>query len=296
MIFNYLVANPEIKMPKKIADTKRLNDIERKFHKGQKLDAEELRFIYEIDNVIESMHFNKGPRITKIKTGRDSLVDMMTIFECEPSQIARNPDEINENTKVYNGRLEPGIFDQLQKYSIEHVYTSFPDGKIGIYSVTAGSRNYLQLRGDLRKSGVMLDDSTIDLLKNGLNLTASVPQDERFVVLRVEDMGFPDPAQFDQEVASNWYFQNPTTEQVYNRAKELGLDLCIPEAVPNFVSKYWKNFKWVAFGMEPITNSRGEPKTFVLEGMSFYDQADYRDSEYQRRSTESFAFMLPKLS
>ena len=70
---------------------------------------------------------------------------MPIVFDCEPSQIAHSVGEVNESTKAYVGKLEPGIFQKLPE-TLEHIYTSFPEGKIQKYSIEIGGKTKDQLK------------------------------------------------------------------------------------------------------------------------------------------------------
>lgn len=61
-----------------------------------------------------------------------------------------------------------------------------------------------------------------------------------------------------------------TKQQVYNRAKELGLDPCSPEVGPQLRLQYGDQpeDEELCIGMEPITGSDGDPSVFnVFRGV-----------------------------
>lgn len=69
-------------------------------------------------------------------------------LECSKEQIAHVPSEINDTTKAYVGQLEPGIFRKLTE-NLEHIYTSFPEGKIVKYQTEIGGMSKEEIKRQL---------------------------------------------------------------------------------------------------------------------------------------------------
>ena len=82
---------------------------------------------------------------------------MCVLFECDEDKIAYFADQITENTKVYVGKLTPGIFNLLHE-GVEHIYTSFPEGKIRRLSIEIGGQDETELLDLLEFNGFKLDD------------------------------------------------------------------------------------------------------------------------------------------
>lgn len=238
---------------KRANDMRILTAIERKVQEGQELGPQELTFLYEIDDVIEGFGYEKDPRIDELRSQRDPVADMPILFECEPSQIAQRPSEINEHTKAYVGKLEPGIFNQIRRFGIEHVYTSFPEGRIRFDSVTIGGKDLNQLQRELSESKINVSSSAEHMMRTGLSLTAGKGQDLDIVRLKVGDLGLPD--------------DYPTTDKIFKKAKDLGLELCPPDLGPNYRLQYKDQpmNEWFSIGMESISDSYGGPDVFRLE-------------------------------
>ena len=126
---------------KKAQDMKLLTVAENKVRSGQELSKDDLVFIYEINAPIEGFGYQRDPRITELRARRNPDQDVLVVFECTPEQIARNPEDINIDTKAYVGKLVPGIFNIVRDYNIEHVYTSFPDKKIKREDLEIGGKS-----------------------------------------------------------------------------------------------------------------------------------------------------------
>ncbi|PIR80193.1 MAG: hypothetical protein COU25_01200, partial [Candidatus Levybacteria bacterium CG10_big_fil_rev_8_21_14_0_10_35_13] len=237
---------------KRANDMRLLTGIEHHAQEGQDLTSQELEFLYEIDSPIEGFGYQKDPRIQELRVQRNPVADMPIVFECEPSQIAHSAKEINEHTKAYVGELAPGIFNQLQRFNIEHVYTSFPEGRIRFDSVTIGGKDRSQLQRELRESGMNVSQDAEFMTRSRDFVTSEAPHDIGLVRLKVGDLGLPD--------------EYSTTDKIFKRAIELGLELCPAEVGPNYRLQYRDQpmNEWVFIGMKSITDSDGRPDVFRL--------------------------------
>jgi len=238
------------KYEKKEADMNHLTEIDKKQRLGLSLNKQDLNFIYEIDSTIEGFGYQRDPRIEEIHSQRNSSEDMLIVFECTPDQIAHSPNEINSNTKAYLGKLEPGIFNLIQKYNIENVYTKFPEGKIQRYKIEIGGKTKDQLKQDLNnRKDIFVYDWAKNLMSKPEFLTSKETKDLKLVRLTVAELGFPNGA---------------TTNEIYQRAHELGLDLCPAEVGPQL--RLQSEIKdWTLIAMKQITGSGGDPGVFSLD-------------------------------
>jgi len=248
------------KFKKRVADMQRMTAIYRnsfsvdkktavKTYLNPALTREDLRFLYQVDGKIEGFGYQiPDPRITEILAKRNTEEDMLVIFDCEKNQIARNTSEINQNTKAYVGPLETGVFDQLSRYKIEHIYASFPEGKIRSDSVEIGGKSAQQLEKDIEQIG-KISPYAKNMLHSHDFTTLKDPVSLGIVRLKVQDLGF-----------SEW----TTTDQIYKRAQELGLDLCPAEVGPHLRLKDQDQplNDWYCVGMKQITDSVGDPIVF----------------------------------
>ncbi len=201
-------------------------------------------FLYEIDSKIEGFGYDRDPRIKELRSKRDTIHDMSIIFGCALKQIAQKPEEVDENTKAYIGPLFPGIF----KKGLEHIYTSFPEGKIQKYETTIGGKTKDELVSELQEKDIYVTDWSKDLLNSSDFKTLKSTEELDLVSLTVGDLGLKDGA---------------TTDEIYARAGELGLELCPAEVGPQLRLSYGGD-DWFYIAMKQISDRDGNPSVFFL--------------------------------
>lgn len=266
------------KYKKKSADMKYLTEIEEKVNNRQELTTEDLTFLYEIDNTIEGFGYStdgrcSDPRIKEIREQRNPEEDMLIIFDCTKEQIAKNPDEINENTKAYVGSFKLEIFDLIQQYNIEHIYTSFPEGKIPKEHFNIGGtpkpiliKEILDQYQTSNYSRDMMDSDEFTVLEN--------PKPIDIVKLKVRDLFGDEESHTTAEIMGtiNDKDENgnpaPFTGGIMTK---LGLELCPAETGPHLCMKYQGVFhreqpmnEWFSIAMKPIADRNGNPYVFDL--------------------------------
>ncbi|MDP9249080.1 MAG: hypothetical protein M3M85_01030 [bacterium] len=223
---------------KKSSDMKRLTDIESKHKAGQELSKDDLIFLYEIDAEIEGFGYDKDPRIREIRSQRNSNHDMLIVFECEESQIARDANDIKQGIKAYIGPLTPGIFMKIQEHGVEHIYASFPEEHIRKDKMLVGGKKPKELFDDLTKKGVLrkkksyfASDFLTDFLHRGEFTTVEKPQSVEFVRFRVASLGYStlDPKDRNSSMSM---------KELLEHAHDLGLKLCSIEAGLYYRDKY----------------------------------------------------------
>ncbi|MCX6766432.1 MAG: hypothetical protein NT170_01450 [Candidatus Moranbacteria bacterium] len=234
---------------KKSADMKLLTEIEKKTKTGQRLDKNDLIFLYEIDSQIEGFGYQRDPRIEEIRKARNKKEDMLVIFECSNDQIAEGPEEINENTKAYVGEWNMEIFQKIRKYPrILHLYESFPDKKIFMRTLeTDPAINSPESAEETFEEKNIYRSSWG---KDILHKTQFSKESRKYDLVRftVEQLGFSNGA---------------TTDEIYQRAEKLGLELCPAEVGPQLRLQY-PGKEWMLIAMKQITDRDGDPDVFYL--------------------------------
>lgn len=267
---------------KKSGDMKILTALDQKREQDEPFTKDDLVFLYEINSSIEGFGYQTDPRIAELRKGRNTEEDMLVIFECTKDEIAHIPSQITKDTKAYVGQLEPGIFQKLPE-GLEHVYTSFPEKKIRRENIEIGGKSKEQLISEMEAAGINISDYAKSMMENRDFVPGKTREEATLIRLTVGDLGFTGSA---------------TTDEIYKRAEDLGLELCPPDTGPNYRLKY-KNQplnEWVRIGMKQIADSGGDPDVFSL---ARYDDGLWLRNVWARPGIEwnpddEFVFRLRK--
>lgn len=229
-------------------DMARLTELKVKEANGEPFNKDDLVFLYEIDHKIQGFGYVADPRIKELRNKRNPKEDAPIVLECAPHEIAWNASEIKENTKSYIGPLFPGIF----RLNLEHYYTAFPETEIRQSELEIGGKSAEQLIKELQEKNIKISPYALDMLRSRDFATLEKPEEIKTVRLKVRDLGFT---------------SNPTTDQLYARAQELGLELCPAEVGPyqRLKEKDQSMGDWYWIAMKQITDRRGNPDVFYLE-------------------------------
>jgi hypothetical protein len=261
---------------------KKLTEIEEKIKQETKLNKEDLVFIYEIDSSIQYFGMTKDPRIDKIRKERIPKEDAPIVLDCEPNQIATNLNEVNENTKAYIGPWNMEIFQTIKNYpNIENLYESFPDKKIFLKNLETDPKiNSVEMaEKELANNNMYLSDWGKDILYK--TEFSQEKKEYNLVRFTVKQLGFPSGA---------------TTEQIYQRAEDLGLELCPAEVGPHLrLQTSSKDLMFVA--MKQITDRSGYPGVFLLDwnGVQLELDGSYAEPAKQWYGYGEFVFRFRKL-
>ena len=232
------------KFDKKSADMKKMTELTKKQEKGEQFTKNDLIFLYEIEATIEGFGYDRDPRITELRKTRNPKEDAPIVLGCSSDQIAVTPEDVKENTKAYIGKLFPGVF----KCGLEHIYTAFPEGKIQKYNIEIGGKSKDNLKKELKEKNIQFFSYAKDLMDSRDFQTSENTERVDLVRLTVRDMGFSESA---------------TTEEIYKRAEEMGLELCSPEVGPR-LRLVTSISDWTLIGMKPINDRDGRPSVFNL--------------------------------
>jgi len=256
-----------------------------KTYLNPELTKDDLVFLYEIDLPIEGFGYQKDPRVQELRAQRNLEEDMSIIFECAKDEIARTPDDINGNTRAYVGQLELGIFQKFPE-NLEHIYTSFPEGRIRKEEIEIGGKNAEALIKEMNEKHINIGGSAMDMLKSEDFTVLKESDSEILIRLKVGDLGFP----------KNKY---PTKDEIYRRIEELGLELCPPETGPYYRLKYLNQpmGEWFQIGMKQIIDRDGYPRSFFY--LARYEDGlwlhgDWMSPGYEWRPDNKFVFCLRK--
>lgn len=175
--------------------------------------------------------------------------DMTAVFGCSAEQIAGSMSEVTPDTRAYVGPLEKGIFGRLR--SIEHIYTSFPEGKItrGALRIGGNSREWLEAK--LEQRAINTSGCGEDVIHNHCFSTLKETQILHTVTLRFQDLGLEG---------------TPTRNEIYARAEEFDLYPCPAEAgVYQRLEDTDQPLRdWYVMTMEPIPDRHNFPQLFRL--------------------------------
>ncbi len=267
---------------KKTNDMRKITTLSKMQVDRQQFTKEDLLFLYEINEPIEGFGYEKDPRIAELRKQRIPEEDMLIVFSCSREQIARSTDEIRSDTKAYIGKLTPGIFKLLPQ-QIEHIYTSFPEGRIRKESLLIGGKTAKQLEALLTEQGIQTSSYAQDMLKSKDFEPLKIPETITTVRLKVEDLGFTN---------------SPTTDELYKRALSYGLELCPAEVGPHLRLKDTKQplREWYYIGMKQITDRDGDPGVFELErdGDGLWLRSRWARSDRRWILDDEFVFRLRK--
>lgn len=176
--------------------------------------------------------------------------DMLAVFGCRLDQIAHSAAEITAETRAFVGPLTQGIFQRFPT-DLEHIYTSYPEGRIIMGSLNITGQSGSELEAEL--DGI--DDVQIGLdarhMLHSDKFETLVYPNYRTAMLRVQDTGLRG---------------TPTTEQLFERAAWLGLALCLSAVGPHQrkedTDQPLNNVYWIA--MKQIPGRDGNPDVFEL--------------------------------
>lgn len=241
-------------------------DTAEKTYLNPQLTKDELIFLYEINSKIEGFGYQRDPRIKELLDQRSSKEDAPIVFDCEPSQIAYNQGEINENTKAYIGVWNPAVIKNIPK-NIEHIYTKFPDQKVFLKEIIPdkeinSAKTAIQ---KLEAEGYQIGDYAKDMLTK-VNWKEKLKNSYEIVSFSVGEL-FGDT-------------KIHTYAEIKARALEEGLELIPAGLAPEVRLNYEKNGEWTRLAMEAIRDLDDYPGLFDCYGIgseSWLHNSDGRD-------------------
>ncbi len=202
--------------------------------------------------------FDAAFELLAISGGKEDLQQLEVLqqeieVELRSPPIARNVEQISSKTLIYIGALEAGIFQKLPA-SLEKIYLAFPEIEITFESLQLGNHAAQKLLRLMSEKNVRVSHYANLML--GANDRKSAgpqrPEQVSLVKLRVCDLGL---ATF-----------RPTTDQIYERIAELGLELCPSVVGPYYCLKYYDEplGDFLSIGMKQQANPSGHPSIFQV--------------------------------
>lgn len=261
-------------------DMKQLAKIHFKHLQNETLNKNDLIFLYEIGKLIQSSGYERDPRIEEIRKRRNPREDAPIVLDCNPSEIAWSQKEIKPDTKAYIGPLFVGIFEA----NIENIYTKFPETPIRKFGLEIGGPTAKELEQQLGDNKIKLTDYSQDMLHSKDFTTLKNREQIHLVRLKIRDL-------FSDENVH-------TTDEIYRKAEEFGLELCPAEVGPNLRLKYMDQpmNEWLHIGMKQISGRSGSPSVFILarDAGGAWLSYDWANPDFGWDPDDEFVFRLRK--
>lgn len=147
-----------------------------------------------------------------------------------------------------------------------------------------GGKIAVELVKELDAKKIIISDHALDLLLSEYFTVSKFKEQIDLVRLTVKDLGFPNEA---------------TTEEIYKKAEELGLELCPAEVGPNLQLKYSDQplNERVRIAMKQISARPDSPSVFYLvrSASGLQLDADWVESDDPWHFGSVFVFALRKL-
>ena len=162
----------------------------------------------------------------------------------------------------------------------EHKFKTWKTIKLGTGLKTADD-----FREVLKDNGFKVSGWANDILGKSAFTVATEGIEVDLVKVTVAELGFKKGARRDQ---------------IYERAKELGLELCPPEVGPQLRLQYHDqpNGEWLFIGMEPIADSVGDLNVFYVKrnDSELWLNSDWSNPGNVWNPDDQWVFRLPRNS
>ncbi|MFA7252233.1 MAG: hypothetical protein WC027_00005, partial [Candidatus Paceibacterota bacterium] len=184
------------------------------------------------------------------KDDQAKIVRIRANIECLPEQIANNPSELNDQTRIYIGEWTPTVFNKVKDYpNIKHVYERFPDKKVFLKTIeTDPDINSAESAiKKLEEAGHAASDYSKDLLTKA-NWQEKLADSYEIVSFSVSELFG------DQNVH--------TYAEIKAKAAEQNLGLIPATLAPSIRLNYDKTGEWTVMAMEAIRGRDGSLRLF----------------------------------
>jgi hypothetical protein len=213
------------------------------------------------------------PTITQ-KTPRTDAVKLAYIVDgirCHPEAIAYTKKEITERTQLYIGPFSTDIF--INNPSIGYIYTSFSEKPIVRFENNVSRRDLKEgneFNDAITEQGMGVWDHSRHMLTKGT--TKDGKTFDKLIQERrkeLEELGGSETITFVRLTVNDMFGdgQGHTTKQIWDKAEDLGLELCPPETGPLLRLAIGKDQPYNTYwniAHEQIAGSGGGPCVFRL--------------------------------
>ena len=201
---------------KRAADMQRLTSLEESIQQGYQPTLDDLRFLYEIDNKIESFGYGRDSRIDELLASRNAKQDIAAILGIDESQIGTTPADVLDSTTplaYYYGDLSLDSLTSAEGLTLPQTV----GGYLNLYSLTSAEGLTLpQTVGDY----LSLDSLTST---EGLTLPQTVGGD-----LYLHNLTSAEGLTLPQTVGGDLYLHNLTSAE----------GLTLPQTVGGYLNLY----------------------------------------------------------
>ena len=251
---------------KKTADMKRLTEIDKKTKEGTELTDDDCIFLYERDSAIQYFGYKTDPRIKELRGKRNPKEDAPRVLECKPEEIAWGQHEITKDSKAYIGPLFTGLFSDYP--NLEHIYASFPEGKVHEHEVVSEHLKTGQGFIDEIEEQKMKVWDTHMLTKGKTEDGKTFNDLMRTRREELQELGGKETINLVRLTVNDLFGdnRNHTVKKIFDKGIDLGLELCPPETGPllRLATKDQPMDTYWSIAMETIADSGGDPYVFRL--------------------------------
>lgn len=256
-----IVADAELR-EKILSDEEKLRSLFIKQKEGESFTKDDLIFLYERDARIKYPGYRERLfDAAGLRKQRDLKADFSILFDYTPEQIASTPDEVNDHTRAYIGKLTPSILHRRLEENLG-LFRVSEDREIHRRelfreSIEMGGRSGEEWEQELQQAGIHLSQTATDWLK-GPGFFADQKDRVTLISLTVADLGFD--------------VGGVPIDQIFQRAHEFGLELCPAEVAPPYCRTYLNKpikDEWTYVGMEQVDNALGRPGVLRMSHQSY---------------------------
>ncbi len=196
----------------------------------------------------ELEEFKKLPKEEQEKQKQEKLAKLLELNNKLDQEIQKaiQTGELDQAKKIKE-QLEKEIKDLQEQ--IEMTERQEVLEKAVKMEVTVGGKTKEELIKEMKENKVWISDWAKDILSNPDFTISKRPQHLSLIIISLKDLGFPVGA---------------STDEIYEKVKKLGLELCPAEVGPNVSLKFndLPTAAGIFIGMKQISDPKGAPLIF----------------------------------